>query len=42
VISFQEILNELPKLTRAEREEILERIIQLDCERTSEEESDFL
>jgi hypothetical protein len=31
-MSIQEILDELPKLTREEREEILERIIRLDCE----------
>jgi hypothetical protein len=41
-MSIQEILKELPKLTREEREEILEQIIQLDCDRISETDSELL
>jgi hypothetical protein len=40
-MSIQEILDQLPKLTREEREEILERIIQLDCEKDSDKKSEL-
>jgi hypothetical protein len=37
-MSLQEILKALPKLTPQEREEILERIIQLDSKKDSDGE----
>jgi hypothetical protein len=35
-MSLDEILNALPKLTREEREQILEQIIQLDSKKDSD------
>jgi hypothetical protein len=40
-MSIQEILDELPKLTREEHEKILERIIQLDCEKDCDKKSEL-